>query len=923
MGVNLMSVYQSEENCTGCGACSSICPKNCISMKLDSEGFWYPAIDDSKCIGCGACKRVCHYNSVLSLGCNESFYAGTLKEKGVLFEVSSGGASWALMKSVIGSGGVVYGARQEAVGSIHHDRAETIEQAKSFRRSKYLPSFTADIFKMVKKDLIDGRTVLFTGTGCQVAACKAFLGKDYPNLITCDVVCHGVPSLTAFQKYKDEIERKQSSSLISLNCRNKSQGWKNSCYELIFENGASIVERSEENLFHKGYLEGFFYRPSCGTCKYSRLPKPSDITLADFWQYKGRLLKSNESTGISLIVCSSEKGRRILDSALDYLEIDLSSRRCALSSCRHLRQPPSVNTMRKSFFENLKGHSYAQALSACININNAEMFLLPLKVKFLNKICTFYNHAVRKSINNLDEREKLIYQYSLEQGINTCFPKTLMQLACAILKRTDKQIITDKRIYRLISKLARVKYISVSHAFSTIKNIYPMREAIRHLSINSVPVYFFNRVGDAADNIDFSRSARSRLDNGIDFIKMLENPRKYESDFKELIGDKYSPEYVEQLGKIPQVVKKGSSYRHEDYKSSLVNVVAGFRITLPDVDTYQKVIHVYGRCGAFGYAVEDSENFPSQLQKYLVKHGYSIKVMNHGLWGADDECILTNFLQDAQYYKKNDIVLFYQAKYDDAVMQSLQNDGLKYFDIDKEFYSYSESKWCCYDRPGHINRDGYRIVGKIIFEKLIEDGFSVGSVTSLYQGKCHWENFIENHKDKKFTEEVNNYISSITKGYPISDDKRSGAIVMNCNPFTFGHRYLAEYAASQVDRLYIFVVEEDKSLFKFSDRFEMVKNGLRDLKNVVVVPSGKFMISAVTFPEYFMKDYIKEKNFDVSGDLELFCKEIAPGLNISERFAGEEPLDPVTAHYNESMRRILPMYGLRFFEISRLKYGGG
>lgn len=142
---------------------------------------------------------------------------------------------------------------------------------------------------------------------------------------------------------------------------------------------------------------------------------------------------------------------------------------------------------------------------------------------------------------------------------------------------------------------------------------------------------------------------------------------------------------------------------------------------------------------------------------------------------------------------------------------------------------------------------------------------------------------------------------------------------MNCNPFTLGRRYLIEYAASQVRRLYIFVVEEDKSIFPFADRFELVKKGTVDFENVTVLPSGKFIISSLTFQQYFEKGELLDTAIDSSEDVEIFAKEIAPSMGITVRFAGEEPLDNVTRQYNESMRNILPQYGIKFVEIPRKK----
>jgi [citrate (pro-3S)-lyase] ligase len=151
---------------------------------------------------------------------------------------------------------------------------------------------------------------------------------------------------------------------------------------------------------------------------------------------------------------------------------------------------------------------------------------------------------------------------------------------------------------------------------------------------------------------------------------------------------------------------------------------------------------------------------------------------------------------------------------------------------------------------------------------------------------------------------------------------RIGAVVMNCNPFTLGHRWLVEYAVQQVKRLYLFAVEEDKSVFPFADRFELIKQGVADLPNVTVLPSGKFIISSLTFTDYFNKSELQDRVIDPTQDVRLFAEEIAPMLNITVRFAGEEPLDNVTRQYNEAMRRILPEYGIGFEEIERKEAEG-
>jgi [citrate (pro-3S)-lyase] ligase len=144
-----------------------------------------------------------------------------------------------------------------------------------------------------------------------------------------------------------------------------------------------------------------------------------------------------------------------------------------------------------------------------------------------------------------------------------------------------------------------------------------------------------------------------------------------------------------------------------------------------------------------------------------------------------------------------------------------------------------------------------------------------------------------------------------------------GAIVMNCNPFTFGHRYLVETALLKSQFLVVFVVQEDKSEFPFSDRLELVKQNLSDLKNVIVIPSGQFIISRITFSEYFNKKELQDADVDTSLDVTLFATHIAPTMNISVRFVGTEPFDNVTKRYNDEMKQLLPRYGIELCEIQR------
>lgn len=519
----------------------------------------------------------------------------------------------------------------------------------------------------------------------------------------------------------------------------------------------------------------------------------------------------------------------------------------------------------------------------------------------------------------------VIEEYYKEMSTPIVFADNIFNIIKASkgLIRRDLVVSSQSRFIRRVLNRVRIKNVNSVKTELLAEQYFAMKDALLLVAKKNVPVYYYNRIGKEKNGFDYSPSAQRRMANHLNFPSLIEHIDEYETDLKELFGELYSKEYIQELGKIPQVIEKGDVYRHEDFTSKYVNVIEGQRVVCYQPEHYEKTIHIYGRCGAFGYAVEDKNSLPSQIQLQLQKNGITnVRVVNHGLWGGEDQYLIHNFLNDCVGFKEGDIVLFYMKHIDKRLLSHWEEAGVKYKEITHEWHEYPEAKWCFYDRPGHMNHIGYQHVAEIVAKDMIQQSFSGKHVNPSLYGGFNSENlnaYLKKNNKLDFQKEITEFTDKIIKDYPLTcQSMANGAIVMNCNPFTKGHRYLIEYAAKQVDRLYIFVVKEDKSFFKYEDRFEMVKAGTADLPNVVVVSSGKFIISSLTFPEYFMKDYVKEKNFDVSMDVETFCKHIAPPLMIKKRFAGEEPFDPVTKNYNENMSKILPKYGMEFCEIPRM-----
>lgn len=347
-------------------------------------------------------------------------------------------------------------------------------------------------------------------------------------------------------------------------------------------------------------------------------------------------------------------------------------------------------------------------------------------------------------------------------------------------------------------------------------------------------------------------------------------------------------------------------YEFEDFDGKLFNFSDGARKTLGRVcgqTSLERKIYMYGPCIVVGGYCKDDQTVASHLQEMLSKNGHTDwNVLNKGLCMPAD-CLNRAFMEPLS---KDDIVIIVMEKEWLPADYYMEN-GIDFTD------AFIDDDICknIVDAYFHCNGEINRKIAAKIFEGLNSAGIfnyqQTGDAAAPIQ-------------DYYISWDINNYFHEyfIEHKLYVDYEKTTGAVVMNCNPFTFGHRHIVERALEYVDRLYVFVVEEDKSFFSFKDRLEMVKMGVEDLKDVIVIPSGKYILSYETFRQYFEKEQVKNVE-SMDYDIYIFAGVVARKLNINYRFVGEEPFDIVTKEYNNTMKKILPQFGIEVVEFPRKK----
>lgn len=299
-----------KTNCTGCGACYNICPVNAITMQGDEYGFYKPVIDTKKCINCTVCEKTCPLDNYKSNNNEPEAFVLINKDECIRLKSASGGAFSAFATNILEQNGIVYGVIWDNNITAIHSRAKNIKQLEKMHSSKYVQANTNNSFKQVKKDLDEGKKVLYSGTPCQIAGLKSFLKKEYENLITIDLICHGVPSPLIFEKYKNELmKNKSDEKLLDINFRSKVNGWGTEQFIKIITSKKEYIVPCIKDNYSKAFGQHASVNTMCLNCQFNTLPRIADITIGDFWGVDEYNKSLNDKKGISVILINNEKGR--------------------------------------------------------------------------------------------------------------------------------------------------------------------------------------------------------------------------------------------------------------------------------------------------------------------------------------------------------------------------------------------------------------------------------------------------------------------------------------------------------------------------------------------------------------------------------------------------------------------------------------
>ncbi len=359
----------AKEKCFGCGACAATCPKKCITMALDANGFDVPQIDTSLCVNCGTCSKVCPALQEPHLYTPIETFAAWAQDDNVHKTSTSGGISDVLVSTVIEAGGVAFGAVMSSDFSVCHAKATTLSEAKTFKKSKYVQSRTADTYLQVKQALAEGKQVIYTGTPCQIAGLRSFIGEN-ENLFLVDIICHGTPSLKSLLDHIAIIEQRHNKKTTGMSFRDDGKK-----LTLMENDEAFYCKKSTQDIWYIGFLKGLFYKEACYTCPYAQKSRVSDVTIGDFWGLRDPSLAQQAKYGVSVLLVNTEKGQKLCQLAENKLVKYAQPLEKAVRGNHQLQHPTPRHKNRQLFYNLLSRQTFDRAAKKALRKERIKYFI--------------------------------------------------------------------------------------------------------------------------------------------------------------------------------------------------------------------------------------------------------------------------------------------------------------------------------------------------------------------------------------------------------------------------------------------------------------------------------------------------------------------------------------------------------------------
>lgn len=362
------NILRIKEKCVGCKSCEQSCPKHCISMTENKEGFWYPSVDEKKCIECKLCLKKCPVeNAEFHRSEPKKVWAWRNKNDVDIMRSASGGAADSAAKTVLQVGGVVYGAAYDEQLVVSHIEVIADAEREKLQSSKYVQSDLRDSFTKAKQRLAEGAMVLFTGTPCQIAGLYAFLGDDPENLYTVDLICHGVPSPKFFRKYLEFQNKQMKDRVVYFNFRSKyKRGWGTQYLLKTKTKTKTKTKALSLDRYGKHFMDGDCYRESCYQCDYANTSRVGDLTVGDFWGIAKSHPDFNSPKGVSSVFINTEKGQKLFEMMRPFAEVEEATLEEGMVQQENLIRPSLRPSKRNIFYEKIDEDNFMDDLKVGI-----------------------------------------------------------------------------------------------------------------------------------------------------------------------------------------------------------------------------------------------------------------------------------------------------------------------------------------------------------------------------------------------------------------------------------------------------------------------------------------------------------------------------------------------------------------------------